>query len=71
MKDLKLNQAVSVHYEKFFNKFKEIDNIECKKWDISHILGYFCKKYEDFYGIKYSFKFNNSAPSKSFEVFQM
>lgn len=74
MKDnaLKLNtSAPSSAYVRFFAKFDEINTLPEKQWEVVHILSYFCKYYEQYYGVKYAFKFNNSAPSKSFEVFQI
>ena len=58
-------------YKKFFNTFNEISTLEPASWKPSHVIGYFCKKYEDHYNTKYKFKFNNPAPSKCFEVFQI
>lgn len=69
--ELSLKDQVSEHYKKFFSKFGEIDNVEIKDWKVVHLLAYLCKKYETHYGLKYSFKFNNPAPSKSYEVYQI
>jgi hypothetical protein len=66
-----LGNAVSIHYEKFFAKFGEIDTVNVAEWRIVHLLGYLCKRYEEHYGVKYSFKFNNPAPSKSYETYQI
>lgn len=68
-KEVTLSEAVSEHYKKFFDRFKEIEILPLKDWKALHILAYICKKYEDHYNIKYSFKFNNPAPSKSYEIF--
>lgn len=57
-------------YKKFFEKFAEIDTLDVSQWKVAHILGYFCKKYKQTYGIDYSWKFNNQSPSKCFEVWQ-
>lgn len=57
-------------YKKFFEKFAEIDTLDVSQWKVAHILGYFCKKYKQTYGIDYSWKFNNQSPTKSFEVWQ-
>ena len=59
------------HYKKFFEKFKEIDNIKTEEWKPVHLIGYFCKKYKEQYSSNYKFKFNNALPTKSFEVFQI
>lgn len=58
-------------YRQFFDRFKEIETLDVNDWKVVHILGYFCKKYEEAYNIPYKFKFNSPAPSKCFEVFQV
>lgn len=68
---LSIEKYPSIHWEKFFNKFSEIENLSVKEWQVVHLLSYFTKKYESHYGVKYSFKFNANSPSKSYEVFQM
>lgn len=57
-------------YKKFFAKFAEIETLDVKDWKVAHVLGYFCKKYKDAYGVDYSWKFNNPSPTKCFEVWQ-
>jgi hypothetical protein len=69
--DPTLSDNVSEHYKKFFNKFQEIDTLPIKDWRVVHVLAYLCKKYSAHYGLQYSFKFNNPAPSKSYEVYQI
>ncbi len=66
-----LNDVPNEKYKRLFEKFEEIDSLDTSKWKVPHILGYFCKKYYDTYKVKYKFKFNSPAPSKSFEVFQV
>lgn len=68
---ISLNEYPSVHYKKFFARFPEIETTELKDWEGVHIIAYFCKKYEEHYGVKYSFRFNSTAPTKSYEVFQI
>jgi hypothetical protein len=58
-------------YEKFFAKFAEVETLEVSQWKVAHLLGYFCKKYKDTYGVAYPWKFNNPNPNKCFEVWQM
>lgn len=58
-------------YRQFFEKFKEIESLDVAEWKPVHILAYFCKKYQDQYQTKYSFKFNSPSPLKCFEVFQV
>ncbi len=57
-------------YKKFFEKFGEIETLDVTQWKTAHILGYFCKKYKETYGLDYSWKFNNPSPAKCFEVWQ-
>jgi len=59
------------NYKKFFDKFKEIDEIKIEDWSVSHVLAYFVKKYKEYYNVDYKFKYNSPAPSKSFEIFQI
>jgi hypothetical protein len=58
-------------YQKFFDKFKEIDSLEVNKWGKAHLLGFFCKKYKEAYGLDYAWKFNHQSPNKCFEVWQL
>lgn len=58
-------------YKKFFATFDEIETLDVSLWRPSHILGYFCKKYQEQYNTKYQFKFNSPSPLKCFEVFQI
>lgn len=57
-------------YRKFFAKFDEIETLDVSQWKIAHVLGYFCKKYKEAYGVDYHWKFNNPSPTKCFEVWQ-
>lgn len=58
-------------YRQFFEKFPEIEKLDVTEWKPVHILAYFCKKYEEQYQTKYTFKFNSPSPLKCFEVFQI
>jgi hypothetical protein len=74
MKDdlnISLLGAPNAKYEKFFERFKEIDTLDVEKWSVVHILAYFCKKYYETYNVSYKFKFNSPSPVKCFEVFQI
>lgn len=66
-----LEELPSKDYQKFFDKFKLLDSTDTKDWNPTLILAYFCKRYKDHYNTDYKFKFNTSAPSKCFEVFQI
>jgi hypothetical protein len=63
--------APNTYYEKFFEKFVEIENTDVKNWSKTGVLAYFCKKYKEHYNADYQFKFNTPQPSKCFEVFQI
>jgi len=74
MKDdlnISLSGAPNTKYEKFFEKFSEINTLDVNSWNVTHLLGYFCKKYQETYKTPYKFKFNSPSPTKCFEVFQM
>ncbi len=58
-------------WEKFFARFDERKTLNLEEWKPIHLLSYFSEKYKQKYNIQYSFKFNTTAPSKSFEVWQM
>lgn len=58
-------------YKQFFDKFIEIETLKIEEWKPVHLIGYFCKKYEEQYEIRYQFKFNSPSPTKCFEVFQI
>lgn len=66
-----LTDAPNEQYQKFFNKFKEIETLDASEFKPVHLLAYFCKKYFDTYKVKYQFKFNSPLPTKCFEVFQI
>jgi hypothetical protein len=66
-----LGDAPNIQYQKFFNSFAEINTLDVKDWGVKHLIGYFCKLYKDKYGCEYKFKFNSTAPSKCYEVFQI
>lgn len=68
--EISLNQYPSVHYKKFFDRFPEINSLKLDDWEGVHVIAYFCKKYKDYYNLDYTFKFNSTAPGKSYEVFQ-
>lgn len=69
--DIQLGGSPNLKYEKFFEKFKEIDTLDVSSWNATHVLAYFCKKYKETYNVDYKFKFNSPSPSKCFEVFQV
>ena len=58
-------------YRKLFDKFAEIDTLPLSEWKYQHQLAYFIRKYKETYSVDYAWKFNNPAPSKCFEVWQI
>lgn len=73
MKDteVKLTDAVSPAYQKWFDQFPEIEILPIKEWKLVHIISYWTKLYKNHYSVDFTFKFNHTAPSKSFEVLQI
>jgi len=69
--NLPLNEYPSKAWEKFFARFPETERLDVSAWDTTNVLAYFCTKYKDYYSAEFTFKFNSTAPSKSYEVFQM
>lgn len=61
----------SLQYKKFFEKFLEIDNLEVAKWNITHLIAYFARRYKQHYNVDFTFKFNSPSPSKCYEVYNM
>jgi hypothetical protein len=66
-----LSSIPNEKYQKFFDKFAEINTLPIEQWKVAHLLGYFTEKYKKTYGIDYPWKFNNPNPNKCFEVWQM
>jgi hypothetical protein len=66
-----LTSVPNEKYQKFFDKFDEIDTLPIEQWKLAHLLGYFCRKYKETYQMEYPWKFNNPNPNKCFEVWQM
>lgn len=69
--DFELKKIPNVKYQKFFDRFKEIETLDVTQWKSVHLLAYFCSKYKVQYGVDYSWKFNHESPSKCFEVWQL
>lgn len=67
----KLGDTPNDKYVKFFKQFNEIDTTPVEQWKVVHLLGYFCKQFENTYNTDYQFKYNSPSPSKCFEVFQI
>lgn len=69
--NFELSAAPNKRYETFFGKFKETKTLEPAKWKSVHLIAHFVELYEKHFGVKYSFKFNHTAPSKCYETFQI
>lgn len=57
-------------WKKFFLKFDEIDTVPEHEWKPIHLLSYFCRRYQDHFGKRFSFGLKGT-PSKCPEVFQI
>lgn len=69
--NIQLGKYPNIHWERFFAKFTEMETRDIKDWNAIHIIAYFAKKYNIHYGMDYTFRFNSTAPGKSYEVFQI
>ncbi|HVI43050.1 MAG TPA: hypothetical protein VM577_20780 [Anaerovoracaceae bacterium] len=69
MADIKddATSLLSKPWRNFFDKFAEIDQLKNSKWKEIHQLAYICRRYEQYYGRKFSFSLKN-APSKCPEI---
>lgn len=66
-----LTDAVSPAYSKWFSQFVEIEMLPVAQWKPLHVIAYWVKLYKSQYGVDYTFKFNHTAPSKSWEILQI
>jgi len=69
--EIELSIIPNDRYRKFFDKFAEINILPVEQWKPPQLIGYFAKKYKDYYHTDYQWKFNSPSPSKCFEVFQL
>ncbi len=70
MADDKITELLSKPWQKFLAKFKEIEDLPITEWKEPHVLGYFCKRYEMYYGQKFALSFRG-APSKCNEIYMI
>lgn len=72
MKKLEEEQTkyMSKAWIKFFAKFNDIETLKVVQWSEAHLLGYICKRYEDFFKTKFAISVKG-APSKSSEIYQI
>lgn len=66
-----IDSAPNTNYINFFNKIKDFNVIPEHEWNKNHVLGYFVYKYQIHYKKNFVFKYNNTSPSKCFEIFQI
>lgn len=59
---------LSKHWQKFFNRFDEIETLKNCKWTEIHQLAYICKRYKEYYKNNFVFSLNTKAPSKCTEI---
>jgi hypothetical protein len=71
MIDIELTDIPNDKYVKFFAKFTEIETLEVAQWKVPHLLGFFVKRYQDYYHAPYAWKFNHQLPNKCFETWQI
>jgi hypothetical protein len=69
--DTSLSKIPNDKYRIFFAKFAEIDTLPTEEWKKVHLLGYFCRLYQQTYQIEYPWKFNHPSPTKCFEMWQL
>jgi len=55
---------------KFFKRFDEIDTVPEHEWQPIHLLAYFCRRFENHFGKRFSFALKGS-PSKCPEIFHI
>jgi hypothetical protein len=70
--NISLAEYPTIFWKKFFDRFEEINNPDLliRDWESVHLIAYFCRRYEEYYKVKYSFRFDAKSPSKSYELFQ-
>lgn len=61
-------QLLTKPWQKFFQKFEEIETVSVSEWREYHVLGYICKKYEEKFNKKFNITIKN-APSKSPDIY--
>lgn len=65
------NTELPIAYQKWFDKFNEIDTLDVSQWKSVHLISFICQKYREHYGIDYTMRMNHTSPSKSYEVWQI
>lgn len=62
--------GLSKPWQKFFQKFDELDEMKVSKWKDVHVLAYICKRYEKQYGHKFAVTIKG-APTKSPDMYMV
>lgn len=65
------NEELSKPYQAWFAKFSEIDTLDVSQWKSVHLVAYMARKYNNHYGIEYTFRMNSTAPGKCYEMYQI
>ena len=65
-----VSKLLTKPWQKFLAKFAEIDSLSVKDWKEPHLLGYFCKRYEEHYQCKFALSFRG-APSRCNEIYMI
>jgi hypothetical protein len=60
-------KPLSKHWQRFFGKFNEIDELKVSKWKPVHQLAHFSRRYEHAFGRRFAFTLRG-APSKCTEI---
>ena len=60
-------KPLSKHWQRFFRKFAEIEEIKVSKWRPVHQLAYFSMRYEQHFGKRFAFSLRG-APTKCTEI---
>lgn len=68
--DTELTSAPNKWWSKFLAKKPDLDTVPVIDWSMQHLILYFTKRYEQKFGVTYSFKFTGT-PSKCYEIYQM
>lgn len=63
-----VEEIMNKHWQKFFEKFNEINDLKVSKWKEVHLLAYIVKRYKEIYEKDFSIEVKG-APSKSKNIY--
>ena len=66
---VKERPALNRHWQKFFARFDEIDELPASEWTAVHVLAHICKRFKEVFGREFSITVKSGAPSKSIDLF--